>query len=70
MRIYDRKYSKASQSDKEAFLEKNVIKGTKKDKKRLEKKAEVGRLMKRLSSSFLLDELLVKDKSLLKDIKK
>ena len=68
VRIYDRKYSKASSPDKEAFLEKNVISGTKQTMKKRETKDKITKVLRKLSSSFKLDELLNVDQNLKKEI--
>lgn len=70
VRIYDRKYSKASSPDKEAFLEKNVISGTKETMKKRETKDKITKVLRKISSSFKLDELFNVDQNLKKEILK
>ena len=55
-------------SDKTNYLSKNIIIGTNKDVERRQKKDQIHKIMKRLSQSFELDDIMEKDEVLKKQI--
>ena len=52
---------RANKDDKDVFLTKNEIAGTKQDFKRRETKVKINREMKRLSEKFDLNDLIKND---------
>lgn len=70
VRIYQEERGKLADDDKEAYLNKNIIVGTAKLKKKQEQKQHLNKMMRRLSTQFELDSVLEEDSELKKRLMK